>query len=367
MKHSNTFAIVLLNILFCALLLWFFTRNAFLRPYAGSPFKETLAGLLLLGSLYANYFLFYPMLYLKRTNIVYWLVLVFTVLITGLMDLTIAYNSIVSCNAFIIQEVGFIGFFSMHLFFIAGRNFLLNIFPFLFRERQHFRQALENEVKVVYQDIKMLDVTNKKNNILLVKIEDIFYCRQQGNFTEIFMVQNKKYTRLGSMKHLEQLFGDDFIRITTTKLVPFRYIESCNEDTVIMKKMSWENEPTTFMLEPKNRQEVSERIIECIMRNQEKTSEWDIPKKAARTKTKRKTVTPSNKKLTAILSYIKEHPNCQSGDIVVGTKISMSTVERCIATLKKQRLVKHTGSKKTGGYKAVNNPPEERDEPTTNS
>ena len=82
MKHSKTIVSILLNIVFCAVTLWFFTRNAFLRPYAGSPLKETLAGLLLLGVLYANYFLFYPVLYQKRAHIIYWLVLFFTVLTT---------------------------------------------------------------------------------------------------------------------------------------------------------------------------------------------------------------------------------------------------------------------------------------------
>ena len=362
MKRLNPVVTILLNVTFCTMFLWFYIRNSVLRPFTGSYLKESASGLLLLGSLYINYFLFYPKIYLKYSRTIYWVALVALALVTGLLDLAFAYRNIVSCNAQVIQIVGPVSFFSHIFFLIFVRNLAVNLFPFLFRDRQHFKKSLEKETKVVYQTVQMLDVTDKESNILLVKIEDILYCRQQRNFTEIFVVQHKKYTRLGSMKHLEQLLGDDFIRISATELVSFRHIESCNEDTVIMKKMPWEEAPTTFKLEPKNRQEVSERIIECIMRNQEKTSEWDIPKKAARAKTKRKTVTPSNKKLTAILSYIKEHPNCQSGDIVVGTKISMSTVERCIATLKKQRLVKHTGSKKTGGYKAVNNPPEEKGE-----
>lgn len=35
------------------------------------------------------------------------------------------------------------------------------------------------------------------------------------------------------MKHLEQLFGEEeFVRITTTLLVPFQYIQSCKNNTV---------------------------------------------------------------------------------------------------------------------------------------
>ena len=354
MKHSRTIVSILLNIVFCAVLLWFFTRNAFLRPYAGSPLKEVLAGLLLLGSLYANYFLFYPILYQKCARVLYWLALVFTALITSILELAIAYKSIVFCNGFLIQEVGFIYYFSMHLALIAGRNLLFNFFPFLLRERQHFKKSLEKEVKVVYQTVRMLDVTDKNNNIQLVNIDDIFYCHQQRNFTEIYTVQNTKYTRLGSMRHLEQLFDDDFVRITPTVLVPFRYIKKCTGETVIMKKMPWEETPTTFTLDPKDQKEVDDKVEEGIMRYGAVPGGKQPQSKPARPKNKRKRpITPSDDKIKAVLSCIEKNPNCNSGDIIAETQFSLSTVGRCLYELKKQGLIKHTGSRKLGGYFAV--------------
>ena len=356
MKPLNKIVVILLNVLFCAVTLWFFARNAFLRPYAGSPLKEVLAGLLLLGSLYTNYFLFYPIFYQKCAHIFYWLVLVFTALITSLMDLAIAYKSIAACNAFLIQEVGFVGYFSMHLFFIAGRNLLLNFFPFLFRDRQHFQQALEKEVKVVYRDVRKLDVTDKDSNIHLVDIDDIFYCRQQRNYTDIYMVQNRKYTRIGSMKHLEQLFGDDFIRITNKELVPFRYIEECIGDRVIMKEMQWEDEPTAFTLEPQKSNEIAHNVVEGITRYRAASGDkknFRKPYKSARSKTKRKPITPSENKIKEVLSCIEKHPNCNSVDIVAETQFSLSTVRRCLFELKKQGLIQYTGSRKRGGYQRV--------------
>lgn len=361
MKPQNKIVVILLNILFCAVLLWFFTRNAFLRPYAGSPLKEVFAGLLLLGSLYANYFLLYPMLYQKCSHIIYWLLFVFIALVTGFIDLAIAYPNIsVSCVS-VIQSVGFFSFFSKRLLFIFGRNFAFNVFPFLFRERQHFQQALEKEVKVVYRDVRKLDVTDKDSNIHLVNIEEIFYCRQQRNFTNIYMVQNRKYTRLGSMKHLEQLFGEDFIRITKTELVPFRYIKESSGDRVTMKKMPWESEPTTFKLEPKNKNEFTKKIADGLQRNKVATNGKNISKRQVQRKVKRKQAIPSDEKLRMVFSYIEKHPNCNSVDIVAETKFSLSTVERCIFALKKQSLVKHIGSKMKGGYQVVNSTTENRD------
>ena len=359
MKHLKTIVSILLNIVFCAVLLWFFTRNAFLRPYAGSPLKEIIAGLLLLGSLYANYFLFYPKLY-QYSNSVYWLLLVFTALMTAFLDFAIAYPNISLCCAETIQHSGFFSFFSKRFLFVVGRNLAFNFFPFLFRERQHFKKSLEKEVKVVYQTVRMLDVTDKDNNIQLVNIDDIFYCHQQRNFTDIYTLQNIKYMRLGSMKHLEQLFGDDFVRITPTVLVPFRYIKKCTGDTVIMQKRPWEEAPTTFTLDPKDQKEIADKVEEGIVRNGAVLGSKQPQRKPSRPKNKRKRpITPSDDKIKAVLSCIEKNPNCNSGDIIAETQYSLSTVGRCLYELKKQGLIKHTGSRKTGGYKVVNNPPEE--------
>lgn len=357
MKRKKTALTILLNVLFCGALLWFFTHNSYLRPFSGSYFKEILAGSLLLGSLYANYFLLYPKIH-HNSPLIYWLAIVILAVVMGIVDLVIAYNGIVSCNAQVIQYIGHFSFFSIMLFFIIGRNLAMNFFPFLLRERKHFQQSLEKEVKVVYQTVRMFDVTgkkDKKNKLYLVSIDDIFYCYQQRNSTDVYMVQNVCYSRLGSMRHLEQLLGNkDFIRITTNVLVPFRYIQECKDNMVIMKKMSWENEPTVFHLEPKTQKEISKKVTEGIQRyNEEVVAGERIPKRPARRKAKRKPVTPSDEKVKKVLSFIESHPNCNTGGIIAGTAIPLSTVERCIAVLKKQGHIEHTGSKRNGGYDVV--------------
>ena len=185
-------------------------------------------------------------------------------------------------------------------------------------------------------------------------IRDIFYCRQQGNYTSVVTVRNEMYTRLGSMKHLEQLFGEEeFIRITTTLLVPFRYIQSCQDNVVVMKRMPWEKEPTTFQLEPKTSAEISDRIAEFISQKDIVAGEEEGSENPVSPAAKRKPATPPDEKVQEVLSYIKKHPSCNSADIVGGTGFSLSTVERCLSELRKQGLIEHTGSKKSGGYCAV--------------
>lgn len=354
MKHINTVIYVILNVISCILTLWLFTLNSILRPYAGSYFKELLAGLLLIGSLYVNYFLLYPKLYQKRPHYIYWLTLLLIAIITGIMDMAIAYHNIVSCNEQVIQMVGSFNFFSRILFFVIGRNIALNVFPFLLRDRKHFQQSLEKEVRVVYQDVRKIDVEDSDNNILLVPIDDIFYCLQDGNYAYIYLVQNKYYTRYGSMKHLVQLLGDDFIRITATTLLPFRHIKACKDNVVIMKKMPWQEEAITFKLESKNQERIEEIVAEGIIRYRVKAGKKKAPKKTTHRDMKRKPILPPKDAVETVFSCIQKHPDCKSADIVAKTSHSLSTVERCLSELRKQELITYVGSKKTGGYRVVN-------------
>lgn len=354
MKHINTVIYVILNVISCILTLWLFTQNSILRPYAGSYFKELLAGLLLIGSLYVNYFLLYPKLYQKRPHYIYWLTLLLIAIITGIMDMAIAYHNIVSCNEQVIQMVGSFNFFSRILFFVIGRNIALNVFPFLLRDRKHFQQSLEKEVRVVYQDVRKIDVEDSEHNILLVPIDDIFYCLQDGNYAYIYLVQNKYYTRYGSMKHLVQLLGDDFIRITATTLLPFRHIKACKDSVVIMKKMPWQEEAITFKLESKNQEQIEEIVAEGIIRYRVKAGKKKAPKRTTHRDMKRKPILPPKDAVKTVFSCIQKHPDCKSADIVAKTSHSLSTVERCLSELRKQELITYVGSKKTGGYRVAN-------------
>ena len=200
----------------------------------------------------------------------------------------------------------------------------------------------------------MLDVTDKDSNVQLVSIDDIFYCEQQRNFTTIHTVKNKTYTRLGSMKHLEQLLGEEeFIRITTTLLVPFQYIQSCKDNRVVMKQMPWEEVPTTFPLKARTQTEVTEKIAKVLSQREVVLDENKIQEAPTSSTARRKPASAAEGKVREVLSYIEAHPNCNTADIMAETDFSLSTVERCLAELKKRGAIQYTGSKKSGGYSRV--------------
>ena len=352
-KILKTVAVILLNLLFCAVTIYLFCTECFLRPSAGSLLKEAVSALLFLGPLYVNYFLLYPKVY-RKSYTLYWVSVALMAIAFGFLDLAIAYPFIMLVNGPVIRQLGFYKAFSTFLFFITGRNLAFNFFPFLFREKQHYQQSLEKEVQVVCRDVRKLDVIDKDSNVLLVNIDDVFYCRQQGNYTNIYTVQNERYTRLGSMRHLEQVLDEeDFIRITSTMMVPLRYIESFHDNQVVMRKMPWEQERTVFQLEPQTGEDVAKRIAEILREYRTEASGEISPGKSDGSSVKRKPSTPPEEKLQEVLAYVETHPNCNSADIIAGTDYSLSTVERCLFELKRQGRIEHTGSKKSGGYKKV--------------
>ena len=349
MKDLKEIVIVLLNALFCVVLLWFFTQNAFLRPYAGSAFKEVVAGLLMLGSMYVNYFLLYPRFYGQNAHLSYWLLLAALVLVVSLLDLAIAYPRILICNAQAIETLGFINYFGKRLAFIAGRNLAFNFFPFMFRERKLLRQALESEVRVVYKDTQLIDIIDGEKNVCLIPKDSIYYCLQDGNYTWIYTTDNNRHPRSGSMKHLEQLFGkEDFVRISKQLLLPYQYIKKCRNNEVVMKKMPWQEEPLVFKIDTSYKEGIAEQIVNrlWVFRGR-KNDNKALPRKA------RKPVLPSEEKISTVLLCVQEHPGCKCSEISAQTKFSSSTVERCIAELRKQGLVEHIGTKKGGGYHLV--------------
>ena len=348
MKHQKTIVIFLLNVLFCAALLWFFSRNAFLRPFLGSAGKEALSGVMLLATLYANYYILYPKLYRGHMSL-YWLLVVIACFVTGGVELAIGYPFIVKCNALAIQEYGSFYFFSKRLLFVFSRNLAFNLFAYVLRERKQLQQSLETESKVVYQFARMLDVCDDKNNCQHIPVDNILYCKKNGNETEIHTVDGMKYRRYCTIKYLGQHFGNkEFIRISSSVIVPFQHITSCDGKAVTLKNLFRSEAPLSFPLDTKRAPQIAAAIDKYLHADIEEKNELQI--EGEEEKGKRGPSVPPKEKLDAVLNYIKEHPGCRSTELIFHTSYSQTTMDRCLFELKKKGLIEYTGSKKRGGY-----------------
>lgn len=80
---------------------------------------------------------------------------------------------------------------------------------------------------------------------------------------------------------------------------------------------------------------------------------------------RRKPVKPSQEKTDTVFQYIKEHAGSQTKEIAENTQFSPTTVERCLAELRKQEFVTYKGSKKSGGYCVVGDSMESKAEETS--
>ena len=350
MKQPKTIVAILLNFLFCVALLRFYSRNAYLRPYAGSTLKESLTGLLLLASLYVNYYLLYPLLVERRhSRTLYWLALVVMVIVFAVLELAIAYPHIMYSNGLIIEQVGFYSFFSSLLFVVCGRNLFFNFFPYMLRERKQLQQSLDEEVRIVYQYARMLDVCDDKNNCQHIPVDNILYCKKNGNETEIHTVDGIKYTRYCTLKYLEQHLGNkEFIRISSSVIVPLQYIVSCDGKAVALKYKLSTGTPLAFKLDSKRAPQIAAAINEYLRRDIEEKESVQL--ESGEEKGKKGPSIPPKEKLDAVFNYIKDHPGCRSTELLSHTSFSQTTMDRCLFELKKEGLIEYTGSKKSGGY-----------------
>ena len=352
MKQLYTIVTISLNILLCAAFLWFFSNNAFLRPFLGSTAKELLSGLLLLAIMYSNYLILYPKLYRSHTSLYWFLVVTFS-LVAGCIELTLGFPFISKCNAVIIAEVGVLHHFTKLLFFIFFRNLAFNFFPYILRERKQLRQSLDTEVRVVYQYARMIDVCDGKNNCSLIPIDNIFYCKKNGNEIKVYTVDGAQYTRYCTIKYLIQLLDKkEFIRISPSIIVPFRLIASCDGEDVVLKTMPWMKSPIAFKLDakryPLSLYEIQEYLKATI--GGRDSEQLDCEQEMS---IKNSSI-PPKEKLNAVLSYIGKHPGCRSTEIISHTSYPKTTMERCLSCLRRQGLIEFSGSKKKGGYHIVN-------------
>jgi uncharacterized membrane protein len=354
MKHLHTVVVVLLNALFCTALLWFFTRNAYLRPYAGSATKEILAGLLLLGTIYTNYYVLYPILY-NKYRVLYWVSVAGASLVTAAVELAICKTFIIEMNASFIAEDGPFAFFSKLLLFMFGRNLAFNFMPFIIRNMQHLKEEVETKVQVIYQQNRLLDVCDNKNNCQYIPIDNILYFRKRGNYMFVYTIEGTTFTRYCSIKHLGQLLGEnEFVRISKSIIVPYQYIESYDEKQVFMKKMPCSEEALSFNFGSQIRDYALKLLAEHVqILPQEEISAEEPEEETESMQEKKPLSLPPQHKLDAVYAYIQSHPGSRSNEITSNIKFSQSTIERCLTELRKKSLIEYVGSKKTGGYRVV--------------
>ena len=100
--------------------------------------------------------------------------------------------------------------------------------------QNHQKKKLGNNIEKVLQKFATKDTPNKKqrvplalsDKVVMVPLEEIMYCKADGNYTHVFMQNGKKYLLSKTIKSFsEALQGDLFLRVHKSFIVNTNFIE----------------------------------------------------------------------------------------------------------------------------------------------
>ncbi|MBQ4440963.1 MAG: LytTR family transcriptional regulator [Bacteroidales bacterium] len=359
MKGSSSFWNIAGHAAFCVFLLVFFGRNCQLRPAAfGAFYKEYLSGLILIAMIYANYLFLIPNLYLKGKRFLFWLFALITVVASGMVEMIMVSPNIQHC--FVGEEDRILLGEWFHYFsLVVLRNFGFFCFFFMLRIFEHERRQ-NNELCQAVRKNNFVDARNEDNVCTTVHMGSILYCEQQENYTHIYDIQGQSFSRYCSLKKFADFWGEEFcLRISKRHLVAREYIQSCSSENVTLYA-----ESTCRIITLPISSGIKEKLDHIIENKEAPTSETDLEKTPpAVSHPQEKVINPDDmgKKARTVYEYIKNHPNCRKEEMLKDLRFSDGTMTRYLGLLKAKGFIQFEGNWKTGGYKAVNNPPEEKE------
>lgn len=349
---------------FSVIVLLFFRYYSLLRPVTcGAFYKEWLAGCIVLALCYLNYFILYPHLYEKRRPLVYVLAIVFSAGVATSLEVMLVYPHV---NDFLnmINDISSKEYYTIMVVSLFLRDLCFAFFFFLIKlletaydENKDVNALLQNT-----NHLLLARTVDKEKVLLTVRLEDIVYCQQEENYAYIYLADGTKVCRYCSLKSLYELLTPlRAVRISRKVLVLYPYIVSYDNNAV-------------YIGLPNNEVSVGLEITDAFRQHALPLLKYHcafVEKRKTETVSEITTVDASGilqeesenvqsfgfskdeyeNATTPVLAFIKSHPGCKGSDIKEHFQISLSTINRILAQLKKEGLIEYVGSKKTGGYR----------------
>lgn len=348
---------IVLHAVFCVGIILFFGNFCTLRTAdCRHIYKEYLSGLAVLAIVYLNKFVIFPRYYVRRKYYKYALwtftsvlgAFLFEMLLVGNDIFTVLSTKSVLFNAFVYL------FFEGFYIFLRDLSFATVTFAFLamlfyMKKNQDKDISLFNEFSII--ETRTCD---KNATVSFVSVDDIAYCKQEQNYTYLYLVNGEKRFRYGTLREMATILCNKYaLQVSRNIIVVYKNISSYNNSMVVVNLL-----PQNVVLPfSKN---YSNGACELIFQH---TGKKEAPPATEGTvdtqsKSKKKTIgaNQNGQMQNAILEFIANHPGCSATAIKKNRSISQSTVNRILAQLKSQGLIEYTGSKKNGGYKVIGEP-----------
>lgn len=350
LKNKKKVAWVIMGqILFAVFFIWFFSNNSYLRPSLNSV-KEYCIALMLLAAMAINFWFFFFFQNPRRSLYQYVLFTTVELLLITFIEYIFTVDVKLAVFSYASQSVDInklkYNFFANLLI----RNCGLFCFVGLVSNNINLKIQLRAKDKILFQKNHQIEVQQifDKSTILLNE-NDIRYIRQQQNYCYFITASGIKYVRRDTLNDIRRILGNkNYVQISRNTIVRIPCIKSCCDNEIVLFMEN--NEAETKLKVSPVWKDTAVPIIEEFLQHQttQKQERFeDCYKKSDDMQLE------ISLKSNAIFQYIVEHTNCKLNDIVKGTNIPKSTVTRYLKELQKQNLIEYVGSKKTGGYRAV--------------
>ena len=358
---------------FSIMVLFAFKSYSVLRPITyGAPYKELMAGCIVLLLCFLNCFVLYPRLYMRRRFLFYARASFFSIIAATFLEVVLVYPHI--CD-FIsrINNVSPQKYFTVMTISLFMRDtcfviffLLINLLETANKENKDVNILLQNTREILL--VRKEDEETKEKEMVTVRLSDIAFCQQNENYAYIHLADGTRMYRNCSLKSLyDQLTPSRVVRISRKVIVFYHHIVSYDNGSVYVNASN-NDTPVGLKITDTFREQALQLLKKhCVFaKNQQEEPVPGIttadvvqtaycPQQAEKDAAQEVCLPEADESQTAqqVLSFICEHPGCKNLDICDHFQFSRSTANRILKQLKDEGLIKHEGSKKMGGYSVV--------------
>lgn len=343
------------HVVFCASIILFFGNFCTLRTAdCQHIYKEYISGLAVLAIVYLNKFILFPRYYVQRKYYKYALWTFASVLFAFLFEMLLVgpdIYKVLSSKSLLFNTFIYL-FFEGFYIFLRDLSFATITFAVL--AMFFYMKISQDKDLSLFKEFSKIEARtcDKRATVTFVSVDDIAYCKQEQNYTYLYLVNGEKRCRCGTLREMVTILCDKYaIQISRNIIAVYKNICSYNDSEVRVKVLPRD----VFLPFSKN---YKNRACEFIFQyTGKKKSPKTTSADDSQSKSKKRmiSVNQSNQMQSVILDFIANHPGCSAAAIKKNRTVSQSTINRILAQLKTQGLIEHVGSKKSGGYRIIHN------------
>lgn len=402
----SIFSTVCANLLFCFAVIVFFGKNTTLRlPAVGALYKEYLTGCIVLGLFYFQRMVIYPKIRFGITLRFILIGLLLTLLST-ILEIQLVYPQVMNllmANCSQNESFRILFNYSFYVFLRDVGVLVVSYFVSEFKSQKQLCKTYEIRIREKTKEIPVVLVEKKKQRELMVlptsskelttfvseetskeseqpprdlnfaagdyldelrylPISKIWYCIQMKNTLFVYSLDNRLYFRSHSLKKFKNLIGEQlFFQVSRDTLVMRKYISNVGDRFVETVNPVTKEKKSFGISDAYLTDELISWGREKVLIESEQTNDSHNEKESDPTVPVYRPDLLKQKKIKTIYTYISKHPYCKNPVISEKTKIPIGTVNRILAQLKDGGLIEYVGSKKTGGYRAIDKPKPDND------